>query len=119
MKLLEKIKNFFKRKRRLPVDQEKTIHKPFKHIKIGNVTITTDIPAIEQLAKAQEEILRKHYLPEPPKVYPRKIRNTPPPAERHRASISKFMKGKGRQSKYYRQTIKRSKNIKIEEEEND
>ena len=117
MKLLERIKNFFKRKLVHVKKTTKTQKTPVKTIKAGNITITTDIPAIEQLAKIQEEQIRKQFLPEPPKVYPKQISNKPPPAEQHRAAIKKFMKGKGHFSKQYRQTIERSKNIKIEEDD--
>lgn len=128
MKLLQKIKNFFKKSPKQqevvikPVDVSNHLRrtcceKNYKTVKVGTVKITTDIPAIEQLTKKHEEQIRKQILPEPT-IHRRTLpRNAPPPAERHRAAISKHMKGKGRTSVRYRKMIKTSPKIKIEEDD--
>jgi len=71
----------------------------------------------ERAELSKEEIARKTWLPEP--IQKRRIttRTYQPPAERHRAAISKAMKGKGRMSRDYRRTIKQSPKVPIEEEE--
>lgn len=71
----------------------------------------------EQLETLREEEVRKQYFPKPKKVYRRRTHNRPPPAERHRAAISRYMKGKSRTAPWYRKQIKGSKNIKIEDED--
>jgi len=63
-----------------------------------------------------EEKTREEWLPEPT-TKRRHVRSRGlPPAERHRDAISRHMKGKGRFSKHYRQTIKRSSKIKMEDD---
>jgi len=67
------------------------------------------------LEHLQEEHIRKEFLPEPQTHRRTTFKSYVAPAEQHRDSISKFMKGKA--SNRYLKTIKQSPKIKIEEED--
>ena len=88
-----------------------------EHVHRGIVTARSVQDVREQIDKMREEQIKREYLREPRKITRRRIHTRAPPAERHRQAISKFMKGKGKQSKYYRRTIKKSPSIRIEEED--
>lgn len=85
-----------------------------EHVCKGIVTAISVQDVREQLDKIKEEQTKNQFLPKP-KVY-RKTRSHSyiPPAEHHRESISKFMKGKA--SSRYLKTIKQSPKIKIDED---
>ena len=112
-----------------PTPQPKTVQKS-EQIKITNITEITPKPehlqkgivtaaSVQdirmQLEKAKEESARKQFLPEPKTHRITRTHGYVPPAERHRDAISKTMKGKA--SRSYLKTIKRSPKIKIEEEQ--
>lgn len=111
MKMLEKIKNFFKKKSK---PEEVTI-KPVDVSPSARLLRTLRTRENEENAmvtkKMAQEILeenvRKEFLPESPKVHPRTIRNKPTPAQHHHDAVAKFMKHSGsKHSQYYRKTTK-------------
>ena len=107
-KLIQRIRNWWNKSKKLE-NSEPPLPQP-------TTQKQQNLP--EKITKIQEELIRQQFLSAPPKIYRRRIRNRPPPAEQHRNAISKFMKGKGRFSSWYRKQIKRSQYIKIKELEN-
>jgi hypothetical protein len=67
-----------------------------------------------QIEKLKEEAIKEELLPSPKTKRKTHTHSYTPPAEQHRDSISKFMKGKA--SNRYLKTIKQSPKIKIEED---
>jgi len=67
-----------------------------------------------QLEKLREQRIKEELLPSPETKRKTHTHSYTPPAEQHRDSISKFMKGKA--SNRYLKTIKQSPKIKIEED---
>jgi len=71
-------------------------------------------PSGEISERLKEERIKQQFLPQPQTHRKTFSKSYTPPAERHRESISKFMKGKA--SSGYLKTIKQSPKIKIEED---
>ena len=71
-------------------------------------------PKVEEESKKLGEYAKQQFLPVPKSKRVTCTYTYVPPAERHRDSISKFMKGKA--SNRYLKTIKQSPKIKIEED---
>ena len=68
--------------------------------------------------KPVEEKIREEWLPKPTtRRRPILHRTKPPPAARHSDAIRKHMGGKGRPASWYRKSIKKSRNLDMEEEE--
>lgn len=69
----------------------------------------------QELEKYYEEQIKADFLPSPQTKRKTRTHSYTPPAEQHRQSISKFMKGKA--SNRYLRTIKQSPRIRIEDED--
>lgn len=90
-----------------PTPQPESIEKRFIHA--GEIR--------SELEKIREENIRNEFLSTPKTNRLSHQHSCQPPAEQHRAAISKFMKGKA--SSRYLRTIKQSPKIRIDDEVED